>query len=127
MAGLWKRLFETLGSQKDTRRRLAVRNRRSLRMECLERRQTMDAAISGVVFTDLTENGLDGADPRLGSVSVALFRDGGNGTFDNGTIDDVASGTTTSAAVTGAYSFPVTRRELILWCKPPLREFGSTS
>ena len=31
----------------------------------------------------------------------AGIRDGGNGTFDNGTGDDVASGTTTSAATTG--------------------------
>ena len=80
MAGLWQRLLDTLRTNKSTKRRVAARNRRSLRMECLERRQTMDAAISGVVFNDLTENGLDVADTRLASVPIALFRDGGNGT-----------------------------------------------
>jgi uncharacterized repeat protein (TIGR01451 family) len=76
-------------------------------MEMLEGRQLMAANITGTVFHDLTENGIDGADPRLSGVSVALFRDGGNGTYDNGGGDDIASGTTTSAATTGAYSFSV--------------------
>jgi uncharacterized repeat protein (TIGR01451 family) len=108
MAGLWQRLLDTLRTNKTAKKRVATHNRRSLRVEFLERRQTMDASITGVVFNDLTENGLDGSDPLLASVPISLFRDGGNGTFDNGTGDDIAAGTTTSAAVTGLYTFPVT-------------------
>lgn len=108
MTGLWQRLLETLGNSKKAKRRIGSCNQRTLRMESLERRQLMAANITGVAFNDLTENGLDGADPRLSSVAISLFRDGGNGTFDNGAGDDIASGTTTSAAVTGSYSLPVT-------------------
>lgn len=79
--------------------------RKWLRLESLEVRATMDATISGVVFSDLDNNGLDAGDTFLSGVSVALFRDGGNGTYDNGTGDDIAAGTTTSATTTGAYSF----------------------
>ena len=79
--------------------------RKWLRLESLEIRTTMDATISGVVFSDLDNNGLDAGDTFLSGVSVALFRDGGNGTFDDGAGDDIAVATTTSAATTGAYSF----------------------
>ncbi|MEQ1825994.1 MAG: SdrD B-like domain-containing protein [Pirellula sp.] len=109
MAGLLNRLYDLLSgshSNRDTDASKA-RNRRRLRMELLEGRQLMDANITGSVFHDTTENGIDGADPRLSGVGIALFRDGGNGTFDNGTGDDIASGTTTSAATTGLYSFSV--------------------
>jgi hypothetical protein len=73
----------------------------------LEQRQLMAANIQGVVFQDTTDNGLGGADPLISGVTISLFRDGGNGTFDNGGGDDIASGTTTSAVSTGAYSFSV--------------------
>ncbi|MDZ4852784.1 MAG: SdrD B-like domain-containing protein [Pirellulaceae bacterium] len=108
MAGLWQRLLETLVTSKKAKQRIRTKQRRLLRMESLENRQLMAANITGVAFHDLTDNGVDGADPLLGGVSIALFRDGGNGTFDSGAGDDIAAGTTTSAAVTGAYSLPVT-------------------
>ncbi len=106
MASFWHRLFRSFFRKRpssQSRRRSVLR--RWLQIESLEIRATMDASISGVVFHDTDGNGLDAGDTFLSGVSVALFRDGGNGTFDNGGGDDVASGTTTSAATTGAYSF----------------------
>ena len=41
------------------------------------------ASISGVVYDDLTDNGLTGDDVRQQNVQVELFQDGGNGTFDS--------------------------------------------
>jgi uncharacterized repeat protein (TIGR01451 family) len=84
-----------------------ARAKRKLRVEMLEGRQLMAANITGSVFQDLTDNAIDGSDPRLSGVGIALFRDGGNGTYDNGGGDDIASGTTTSAVTTGNYSFSV--------------------
>ena len=110
MAGLLNRLYELLSGSRASRSSSAnkIRNRRKLRLELLEGRALMAANIAGTVFHDLTDNSLDAADPRLSGVSIALFRDGGNNTFDNGAGDDIASGTTTSAVATGAYSFSVT-------------------
>lgn len=106
MSGLLSRLVGLLSSAKLSRIAQA-RGRRKLRVELLEGRQLLAASITGSVFQDLTENGIDGSDPRLSGVSVALFRDGGNSTYDNGGGDDIASGTATSATTTGAYSFSV--------------------
>lgn len=112
MAQLWKHLISLIrrstdsnGNTTATKRRQDARRR--LRMEMLEQRQLMAANIQGVVFQDVTENGLTGSDPLISGVTISLFRDGGNGTFDNGGGDDIASGTATSAATTGAYSFSV--------------------
>lgn len=109
MAGLLNRIYELLSGSRAIRNSSAnkIRNRRKLRLELLEGRELMAADITGTVFQDLTDNSLDGADPRLSGVSIALFRDGGNNTFDNGAGDDVALGTTTSAVTTGAYSFRI--------------------
>ena len=112
MARLWKHLISLISrssgfgsSDPASQRRQDARRR--LRMEMLEQRQLMAANIQGVVFQDVTENGLTGGDPLISGVTISLFRDGGNGTFDNGGGDDIASGTATSAATTGAYSFSV--------------------
>lgn len=114
MANLWNRLFSSqlfsnLGSSKKARRRLGSHTRRALRMESLERRSLMAANITGIAFTDVNDNGtLDVGDPRLGGVTVNLFRDGGDGIFNNGTGDDIASGTTVTTASgvnQGRYSF----------------------
>ncbi|MBU6237089.1 MAG: DUF11 domain-containing protein [Planctomycetes bacterium] len=112
MARLWKQLVSLIrrptdsgGSAISSNRRQDARRR--LRVEMLEQRQLMAANIQGVVFQDTTDNGLGGADPLISGVTISLFRDGGNGTFDNGGGDDIASGTTTSAVSTGAYSFSV--------------------
>ena len=45
----------------------------------------LGATISGTVFSDLTGNGLTVDDPRLASVTVELFSDGGDGIFGNDT------------------------------------------
>ncbi|MCY2974157.1 MAG: hypothetical protein NTW52_05760 [Planctomycetota bacterium] len=114
MANLWNRLFSSqlfsnLGSSKKARRRLGSHTRRALRMESLERRSLMAANVTGIAFTDVNDNGtLDVSDPRLGGITVSLFRDGGDGIFNNGTGDDVASGvtvTTASGLNQGRYSF----------------------
>lgn len=74
----------------------------------------MAANITGTVFSDLTDNGFNtGVDPNLSGVTIALFRDGGNTSYDSGTGtvsagDDTLVGTTTSAVTTGLYSFNVT-------------------
>lgn len=110
MAGLLNRLFTILSGSRSNRKekvgqRVKSLAKRKLRLELLENRELMAFSITGTVFTDTTDNGLDGADPRLSSVPVALFTAGVNGVFDNGTGDDVTVATTTSAATTGAYSF----------------------
>ncbi len=115
MAGLWNRLYEILsGSQKGQASPVnKTRAKRKLRLELLEGRQLMAANITGTVFQDLTDNGFNtGVDPNLSGVSVALFRDGGNTTYDSGlgtsaAGDDISVGTVTSAVTTGRYSFSV--------------------
>ncbi len=62
------------------------------------------ASISGVVYDDLTDNGLTGDDIRQQNVQVELFQDGGNGTFDSGTGDDTSLGTLMTDA-SGEYLF----------------------
>lgn len=102
MGSFLEKLF---GRFRQTRQRTV--NARHLRMETLERRQLMVndlATITGTVFTDLTDNGLTADDTRLNGVTVRLFRDGGNGTFDNGAGDDVVLPTTTTNA-SGVYQF----------------------
>jgi uncharacterized repeat protein (TIGR01451 family) len=62
------------------------------------------ASISGVVYDDLTDNGLTGDDVRQQNVQVELYQDGGNGTFDSGGGDDTSLGTLTTNA-SGEYLF----------------------
>ncbi|XZE35550.1 SdrD B-like domain-containing protein [Pirellulaceae bacterium SH501] len=114
MASLWNQLVKLLSGTraKQVHKVSRARTQRRLRMEMLEGRALMAADITGTIFHDLTDNNIDGADPRLSGVTVALFRDGGNATYESGagTIaagDDVLVGTTTSAATTGLYSFTV--------------------
>ena len=114
MAGLLNRLYEILSGSQKGRKSPAIQNRakRKLRMELLEGRQLMAANITGTVFQDITDNGLDAGDANLSGVTVALFRDGGNTSYDSGTGtvaagDDTLVGTTTSAVTTGLYSFTV--------------------
>lgn len=102
MGSFFDKLFgRFVGSRKRTV------NSRKLRVESLERRQLMASdlgAISGTVYTDLTDNGLTGDDALLSNVTVRLYRDGGNATFDNGGSDDTLVGTTTTN-VSGVYRF----------------------
>jgi uncharacterized repeat protein (TIGR01451 family) len=108
MSGLWKRLVAVLNGSRRTAKSDSLsiqksRARRRLRMELLEQRAMMAADVRGVVYQDLTDNGLDASDPRLSGVSIALVRDGGDGIYNEGGGDDTVVGTTTSAATTGAY------------------------
>ncbi len=111
MAGLWQRMLNTLFTSKEAKRRRRPANRRSLRLEGLERRETMDATISGIVFNDLDgSDGQNGPEVGLGGVTVELYNDLGTvGQFDSGT-DTLVSTTTSSSTVgsLGRYSFNVT-------------------
>ncbi len=91
-----------------SRRVVRRRSSRVPRMQQLEPRLllTIDnlASISGVVFDDLTDNGLTGDDTRLQGVQVEIFQDGGNGVFDPGGGDDTSLGTVMTDA-SGEYLF----------------------
>ena len=83
---------------------------RRLGFESLEGRVVLAASpggcIEGTVFNDLNGGGVPADGPGLQGVSVNLFRDGGNGTFQGlaaGT-DDTLVGTQVTG-VNGAYSF----------------------
>ena len=80
---------------------------RRLLMETLAKRELLASdlgAIAGTVYTDLSGDGLTGDDPRQAGVVVTLYQDGGDGTFDGGSGDDVLIGTDTSDA-SGNYRF----------------------
>ncbi len=85
--------------------------RRGLRFESLESRSMLSATVlptaSGIVYKDLTGNGLTADDAPLSGVSVSLFRDGGDGVFNGKNFggDDTLFGSTTSD-VNGKYQFP---------------------
>lgn len=104
MSGFIRRLFSILVKHKT---RQTHKNRRLL-VESMEGRRLMASdlgAISGTVFTDLTDNGLTTDDALISGATVRLFRDGGNGTFDNGGADDTAVGTPQTTNASGAYTF----------------------
>jgi uncharacterized repeat protein (TIGR01451 family) len=85
--------------------------RRSFFIETLERRLTLDATISGIVFNDgNASDSQDVGEDGLGGVTVELFHDLGTvGQFDEG-IDTLVTSTTSSMAIgtLGRYSFNVT-------------------
>jgi uncharacterized repeat protein (TIGR01451 family) len=93
---------------KQLRRKKRRTARRRLGGERLESRAMLAAdslaTITGTAFSDQTDNGLTGDDSLQGGVAVELWRDGGNGTFDNGVGDDVSIGTTSTDGA-GVYSF----------------------
>ncbi|MBL8870272.1 MAG: hypothetical protein JNK90_10795, partial [Planctomycetaceae bacterium] len=101
MAGFWSRLFSRFSNRSKRRTR-----QRFLKVEMLENRKLMAndlAAITGVSFNDLTNNGLTVDDQRLAGVTIQLYSDtNANGTFDLGT-DTLEQSTTTNAQ--GQYRF----------------------
>jgi|GEM_PF-483364 len=97
-----------LGLRKRTRRKSAKRvHATALINEALEPRVLLTitdlGAIRGVVYNDLTDNGQTVDDTLLNGVTVQLFRDGGDTSFNNGGADDTLVGTAVTAA--GEYSF----------------------
>lgn len=107
MASMWSRIVRTFRPRRKTTRSRAP-FKRWLRIEGLEGRRLLTndlVEISGTVFTDLTDNGLDGSDTRIASATVTLFRDGGNNTYDNGTGDDVQVGVAQTTDTNGDYTF----------------------
>lgn len=99
---------EWLGKPRQKTRRRPTPRR--LKIEMLESRSLLTAnpggMIQGIAFNDLTGNGLTADDTRLSAVTINLYRDGGNGTF-QGAIpgsDDTLVGTALTDA-SGKYSF----------------------
>jgi uncharacterized repeat protein (TIGR01451 family) len=84
--------------------------KRKLRVESLEGREmlstTPGATILGTAFNDKTLNGLTADDTVLQGVTINLFRDGGNGTYQGNAAgtDDTLVGSTQSNA-SGKYKF----------------------
>lgn len=83
---------------------------RRLRIENLESRSLLTAnpggTIHGIAFNDLTGNGLTADDTRLSAVTINLYKDGGNGTFQGaipGSDDTLVGSMLTDAS--GNYSF----------------------
>jgi uncharacterized repeat protein (TIGR01451 family) len=111
MAGLWQRMLNSLFTTQKAKQRIRAANRRSLRLEGLERRETMDATISGIVFNDLdASDAQNGAEVGLGGVNVELYNDLGTvGQFDAG-VDTLVTTVVSSSTVgsVGRYSFNVT-------------------
>lgn len=91
----------------NSRRNLSPASR-GLGFERLETRRVfaLDSlgAISGTVYNDLTNNGQSADDTPVAGASVKLYRDGGNGAFNNGSGDDTLLGTVSTGA-NGKYLF----------------------
>lgn len=112
MASLLSRLIARFNKQTEIKDRRKTRSRgRRLRVESMEPRRLLAGdlgVISGNVFTDLTDDGLDGGDTAIVATDVFLYRDGGNGTFDSGAGvaggDDTLIGTDPTDA-SGDYAF----------------------
>lgn len=80
----------------------------SLGFESLESRQMMAAdmaEIIGTVRVDLQNDNNAANDVVLAGAALSLYRDGGNGVFDNGGGDDVLVGNPTSSDAQGKYRF----------------------
>ncbi|XZE21982.1 isopeptide-forming domain-containing fimbrial protein [Pirellulaceae bacterium SH449] len=113
MAGLIQRIVSSFVSSSKRNRSRGIekrqeRFRRSLRLESLEGRSLMAidlAVISGVSFVDANGNNSydNGVDAIVGNATIQLFRDDGDGIF-NDAVDTLVA-TITSNAVTGEYSF----------------------
>lgn len=84
------------------------RDRRPLSLEKLDSRSLLSAnnlgLISGRIYDDVTGDGITADDPTLPGVQIELYRDGGNGAFDNGGGDDAFMGSRVSGAA-GRYAF----------------------
>jgi uncharacterized repeat protein (TIGR01451 family) len=99
---------EWLGRPHQQARRRPAQRR--LRIESLESRSLLTAnpggTIQGVAFNDLTGNGLTVDDTRLSSITINLYKDGGNGTFQGATpgSDDTLVGSVLTSAL-GSYAF----------------------
>ncbi len=96
------------GSKNDRRQRRGT-SRRTLKLEQLENRQLLAtdlATITGVVFTDINDNGTfeSGTDTPISGASIELFRDvNNNNVFDAGTDTQIGAAVTTNAQ--GVYLF----------------------
>lgn len=111
MASFINRLVSKLLGRKRVSHRVRSSHRRKMRVEPMEMRRLLAGdlgAISGNVFTDISDDGFDVADTAIVGTNVFLFQDGGNGTFDSSA--GVAAGddtlvSTQASSGTGTYAF----------------------
>lgn len=99
---------------KRLRASISPRFGRRLNFESLETREVLSASpgaiITGIAFSDLLANSQAIGQPVLQDMSVKLFKDGGNATFDGGIgagADDTLVGGPTLTDAAGRYSFAV--------------------
>ena len=85
---------------RNRRRRRSHGDPRVAAAELLETKVLLTAnmlgLIQGIVFNDVSGNGLSVGDPMLNAASVQLYRDGGNLVFDDGNADDTLIGSMTT-------------------------------
>jgi len=97
-----------------SRKRARNPGQRRLNFESLESRTVFSVGpgvqIEGVAFADMLANGQSAGQPVLSGVTVNLYKDGGNGTFDGGVgpgADDTLVGAPEVTDAGGHYSFLV--------------------
>jgi len=84
------------------------RLRSKLAFETLEKRELLAAnmaEIMGTVMADPQGDGIASNDVVVAGAIATLYRDGGNGTYDGGSGDDVAVGATATTNAMGKYHF----------------------
>jgi uncharacterized repeat protein (TIGR01451 family) len=112
------RIYASLGLTPSGKSKAASQTRssrhRRLRLEPLETRAYLSISpgvqISGTAFSNLLQNGQPTGEPVIQGVTVDLYKDGGNGTFDGGTgpgADDTLVGSPVVTDASGHFSFPV--------------------
>ncbi|MFO0944045.1 MAG: SdrD B-like domain-containing protein [Pirellulales bacterium] len=133
MASFWQRLIKFFSLSKATRSAIRNytrrRNRRLLRLESLEVRTTMDAAIAGVVYFDANQDTVIDASEGLAGATVQLFNDLGTvGQYDSG-VDTLVATTTSSSSPTalGSYRFTVSTAGNYLVRQTPLSGYTQTT
>ena len=94
-----------IAMRRKQRRDAMMRPRRQLFLEALENRRLLVAtdlaAVSGLVFDDFSGNGYDSGE-EVASAALSLYRDNGDGVFQQSS-DELVSSTTTG--VDGRYAF----------------------
>jgi len=113
-------VYAALGLEAAGKSKAAPRSRsrawhgRRLGMESLESRQVLSgspgAQITGIAFSDLLQNGQPAGQPALQGVTVNLYKDGGNASFDGGIgvgADDTLVGGPIQTNASGQFTFSV--------------------
>jgi uncharacterized repeat protein (TIGR01451 family) len=101
-------LFRNLISKRSARKPALLGGRAKLGFEMLETRQMLAADMTEIVGTirlDATNDGNPANDVLVQGAQVRLYRDGGDGVFNNGSGDDVSAAGVVSSDSAGHYRF----------------------